>query len=344
MSLQMPIAFYCRARPQGCDAIDIFKQALRVFIGYPLVRREEDYNPQELANCLVNPTCADQEWAEQIFGVNRRMYSRNRNFIPTVTPGSIVVIPRPSDGIVYLGRTEREFEIVNSPSWAQTYLQLRLEQGLDIDDNANQHIADVAQGWRVNGYTPIDYSLLPGWLRSSLLGRSTYGELPPHPLNEEITAYSVLEDILNGKHKTKMEWSLEPYIIKNRLVDSLSNPCAFENLVVMLLQLEYPEENWHHTGGSGDGGIDGFGCNEEGRIVGLMQAKYKADGIPALGDFIEHNQTIRRYGAVFLPETPTDPEDGTIVLNLKWVVDAVCRHWSSLPLALTLRIGQEGIN
>ena len=31
----MPIAFYCLAKPQGCDAFPIFRKARRVFLGYP---------------------------------------------------------------------------------------------------------------------------------------------------------------------------------------------------------------------------------------------------------------------------------------------------------------------
>ncbi len=336
-----PLAFYCRARPQGCDAIEIFKQARCVFIGYPLVRRGANYNPQELTACLVNPTCPDDEWAEQIAGRRSRMYSRNRNFIPTVTLGSIVLIPRPSDGIAYLGRIKSNFKIFNCPDWGQGYLQVRSEQCCDIQDEINQHIADVAQGWEIDQYIPIDYSMLPGWLRGKLLGRSTFGELSPHPLHGEITAHSILNDILEGSPKAQLEWSLEPNIVKDRLVDSLNNPSVFENLVVALLQLEYPDEIWHHTGGPGDGGIDGLGCNKEGRTVGLMQAKYIADTVPSFGNLILENQSIRRYGAVLIPENPTDPEDGTIVLDLKWIVDAVCRHWPSLPLALTLRIGER---
>ena len=107
-----------------------------------------------------------------------------------------------------------------------------------------------------------------------------------------------------------MPWSLEPEEVKRHpfppfiqcLVDTLSNPCAFENLVVALLQLEHPDDSWHHTGGPGDGGIDGFGCNEAGEIVGLMQAKYYADSAPELGSLSQADRKIRRYAAVLIPE------------------------------------------
>ena len=336
----MPIAFYCRARPQNCDAFKIFKKAGRVFIGYPLVRMDESYNPKSLANCLVNPDCPEAEWEEQIAGQVGREYTRNRNFISKVEPGSIVVIPRPSDGVVYVGRITGKFEIVNFPNWGEDYLNVRRDMKLDDDDDKNHHIADVAQGWEIDKYIPIDYSRLPGWLRRSLLGRSTYNELPSHPLNQEITAYSILKGILDEEQTPETEWSLKSDIVKNRLVNSLGNPCAFENLVIALLQLENPEQIWHHTGGPGDGGIDGFGSDEEGKIIGLMQAKYFAENAPALDDLIM-NKSIKRYAAVFLPENPADPMDGTCLLNLDWIVNAVRKHWKSLPLALTLRIGER---
>ena len=124
------------------------------------------------------------------------------------------------------------------------------------------------------------------------------------------------------------------------MVDTLSNPCAFENLVVALLQIEHPDETWHHTGGPGDGGIDGFGCNEAGEIVGLMQAKYYANSAPELGSLSQAGRKIKRYAAVFLPEDPIEPSDGTHLLNLDWIVHAFCRHWRHLPLAVTLRVGE----
>ena len=185
----MPIAFYCRARPQGCDAFDIFDQAGYVFIGYPLVRFEEN-NPQTLGDCLIHPCCPDTEWEEQTAGRRNRNFTKNRNFIPRVTNGSIVVIPRPSQGIFYLGRITGEFTIINAPNWGKDYLQLRMDQQLDANDDANHHIADVSQGWPVDEFRCRYFSRIPGWLRRSLFGRSTYSELPSHPLNQEVTAYS----------------------------------------------------------------------------------------------------------------------------------------------------------
>ena len=333
----MPIAFQCRAKPQRCDAFPIFEEARRVFIGYPLVRKDVAYDPQALQACLVDPRCADEEWTRQIIGRKHRSFTRNRNFIPSVTEGSIVVIPRPGQGAAHLGRIDGPFEIVNAPKWARAYLDLREHQGLDVED-ANQHVADVAQGWLVDKYRRIDLSRIPGWIRRSLLGRSTYNKLSPHPLERGRAAYDVLDGILAGEDPPPLTWSLDPQVVKRRLVDTLSNPCAFENLVVALLQLEHPYEIWNHSGGPGDGGIDGFASNGAGEVVAVMQAKYYAAKAPELGD-LNAERPLRRYTAVLLPENPAVPTDGSCLLNLAWIADAVLRHRRRLPLAKTMRIG-----
>lgn len=334
----MPIAFQCRAKPQGCDAVTIFEEARRVFIGYPLVRQDVSYDSRALKACLVDPRCSDEEWRRETAGRENRSFTRNRNFIPSVTKGSIVVIPRPGQGVAYLGRIDGPFKIVNAPRWAQAYLDLRKHHGLDIDDNKNQHVADVAQGWRVDEYSRIDLSRIPGWIRRSLLGRSTYNKLSSHPLDLGLTSHDVLDGILAGLDTPPLTWSLDPQVVKRRLVDTLSNPSAFENLVVALLQLEYPHEIWNHCGGPGDGGIDGIGSSEAGKVVAVMQAKYYAAKPPALTD-PKADRPLRRYTAVLLPENPVVPTDESRLLNLAWITDAVLRHWERLPLAQTMRIG-----
>ena len=333
----MSIAFFCRARPQDCDAFSIFKDSCRVFIGYPLHRYGATYNPKALRECLVDPTCPDEEW-KAVSGRNRN-HTKNRNFVPKVNnaceDGAIVLIPRPHEGVAYLGLISGQFEIVNAPPWGESYLALRTSQGLDREDEKCYHIADVAQGWPVGGYRPVELSCIPGWLRRSTLGRSTYGVLKPHPLDCDVTAYDVLKRVYEGEH-TIRSWTLELDEIKRRLVETLT-PSSFEHLVVSLLQLENPTEIWQHTGGPGDGGIDGIGSNEEGNTVGLVQAKFFASQAPGFGKI---GRGIRCYAAVLLPECPKLLNDRTCLLNLDWIAHAVQRHWQRLPQALAMRVGK----
>ena len=336
----MSIAFFCRARPQDCDAFSIFKDSCHVFIGYPLSRDGATYNPKALRECLVDPTCPDEEW--KAVSDRNRNHTRNRNFVREVNnaceDGAIVLIPRPHEGVAHLGLISGQFEIVNAPPWGESYLALRVKQGLDRDDEKCHHIADVAQGWPVvGGYRRIELSRIPGWLRRSTLGLSTYGVFrKPHPIDRDETAYDVLKKVYNGESKIRSTWTLELGEIKCRLVETLT-PSSFEHLVVSLLQLKNPTEIWQHTGGPGDGGIDGIGSDEKGNTVGLVQAKFFASQAPEFGKI---GRDIRCYAAVLLPECPKPPNDETCLLNLDWIAHAVQRHWQCLPQALAMRVGE----
>ena len=344
--MKKPIAFYCRAKPQHANAIKIFRESNYVFIGYPLKRKRENgsnipYDPTALAGCLANPM-NDDDWEEQIerhkkeTGFKSQQFNKNRNFAKRVTKGSIVVIPRPEEGAVYLGKVISDFRIIDNPQWAKAYLNLRAEQKLDIDDSKNQHIADVCQGWKVEAYKKVDLSKLPAWLRRSLFGRTTFGVFKDHPLDESVTAFKSLADIYEGNVLPPLKWTTNPSDVKNRLIENLTAN-SFEHLVVSLLQLKHPTEIWHQTGGPGDGGIDGLGSDENGNVTGIMQAKFYSDIAPQLPDL--DGIDIRRYAAVLLPEHPEVKTENTELLDINWVATMIIKHSNKMPLAMTMRIG-----
>ena len=346
------IAWFNRAKPLGKDALEIFQQASRVFIGYPLRKKRVNFDPHALRSCLVNPDpsiCSDNEWeCYRQSGQIGRMHTKNRDFIPCVTMGSIVAIPRAEEGAIYVGRINSPFEIVNSPNWRKDYLELRERQGLDWDD---ENIAQVAQGWLVDEYKCFPLLLLPVWMHRSIVGRGgqgTFGQFKDHPLDGNTTAWSVLDQILKGQYKFsnkfRTSWTLDIAEIKRRLVDTMTAN-AFENLIVSLLQLEHPDEIWHQTGGPRDGGIDGLGIDANGVVVGLMQAKLYYSSPLNLGKLnlgnLAHQQSLRRYAAILVQERRNPPTNGTELLDLEWVVSAVRRHWRVLPQARAMRVGEE---
>ena len=364
----MAVVLLSRAKPQKCDALPIFKQASRIFLGYPLLKKGTPYTRQTLCTCLVNPlTCSEEEWRSAVQDERNRgtqaMYARYRKLICKVEHArrkeeAIAVIPRPSEGVAYVGRIEGPFEITCAPCWGEKYLDLREQNKLDRDDNGKHHIADVVQGWRVEKYCRIDLSCLPGWFRKNTMGRAAIQELQDHPLDSGVTAYQVLDQLLKAYAGTtraafaeqhyrarhhratapSRRWTLELDDIKMRLVDYL-NPSSLENLVVALLQLEHPEEVWQHTGGPGDGGIDGIAHNEAGYTVGLLQVKFSADRPPAFDK--PDNDCIQRYVAVLLPEKPDWQDDGAKHLCLNWITRRVKKHWKCLPQAQAMRVGEE---
>ena len=343
--MQNPTSFYCRAKPQGVDAFKIFDQAEHVFIGYPLIRKHQDgtefpYDPTCLDQCLVNPMI-DSDWDEQIQrhkqtkGFKSQQFNKNRNFAKKISIGSIVVIPRAELGSVYLGRVVSDFKIIGNPGWAADYMTLREDKKLNIDDSKKRHIADVCQGWKVDGYKRVDLSKLPAWLRRSLFGRSTFGTFSNHPLDPTITASACLQAIYDGDSILTLEWTEDLDEVKKRLIENLATN-SFEHLVVSLLQLEHTDEIWHQTGGAGDGGIDGLGSDQHGNVTGIMQAKFYSDVAPALPE-LTHGK-IRRYAAVLLPEHPKSINGDTTLLDINWVAKKTIEHASRLPLAITMRV------
>lgn len=336
--IETPLAFYCRAKPQKSDAWPIFRDAKRVFIGYPMVRKGATYDPRNLASCLVNPACDDAQWAEQCDRPDyRREFASNRNLAREVVPGSMVIIPRPESGLAHLGRISGPFEILNDPPWLDAYMTLRETQGAYGDELDNQHGADVAQGWPVEAWVSVPLAAVPGWIRRSLFGRSTYGRLGSHPFDNDETAQDVLRRLLDTKGRAAVrEATRDPDEVIKRLFDTLTAN-AFEHLMVNLMQLEHPGEVWIHTGGPGDGGIDGMAVSESGETAAVLQCKlYGAqEPWPRPADA---PKSMRRVFAVLGDWGGPPPEDGVERLSADKIAKLVLKHARDLPEAKSMRI------
>ncbi|MBL4538076.1 MAG: restriction endonuclease [Oceanicaulis sp.] len=333
-----PIAFYCRAKPQQADAWPIFRDQQRVFIGYPMVRHGAHYYADNLAQCLVSPACGDEEWAEQISGrAHIRQFSGNRNLVAEVTPGSIVVVPRPESGLAHLARIAGPFKIENDPPWLKTYMALREAQGAYLDEPGNQHAADVAQGWPVETWISVPLAALPGWIRRSLFGRSTYGRLHHHPFDETETAHDALNRLLAAPGRAVMRSpTADLGEIKKRIADTLT-ASAFEHLMVNLMQLENPEEVWMHTGGPGDGGVDGMAVGADGRTAAIIQCKLygSQEAWPKPEDAA---RGMRRVFAVLCDWGGEPPDDGVDRLGADRIAQLVLKHAAALPEARSMKI------
>ena len=127
--------------------------------------------------------------------------------------------------------------------------------------------------------------------------------------------------------------------IEERLVTDIG-PGTFEHLVVALLQLERPNEVWMHVGGSGDGGVDGVGADREGRVVGLLQCKWRFDGseLPfeegaKLGD------GITRFVACLIHPSGLTAARGSILLDRSKIAELLLKHADRLPWAKSMQVG-----
>ena len=141
------IVFFCRSRPQGCDAIDIVLDRKRAFIGYPAWREGRYLQEHSFRSAMVDLSAIDQDsstLASQLDSVYRRLIAVHRNIVRDAGDGSIVLVPRPARGLVYAGRT-LGFELVDNPSWGETYLSLRSKQGKEVEPRGS-HLQQVYAG------------------------------------------------------------------------------------------------------------------------------------------------------------------------------------------------------
>lgn len=333
--------FFSRCRPQKADPVDLAVRERRLFIGWPAWRPGVIPRRGHLREAIIDLGCSDEAWAALCphLGKNRPKYVQNRNLVRDVSTGAIALVPRPSRGVVYAGRVAGPFTLLDHPPWGEEYLQLRRDQGLDVEDELG-HLADVAQGWEVDRFRALPFPLVPAWIRRSLFGRSTYGRIRPQPALR-LDPHSVLDRLIDHPEAVERPWTTDPAEVERRLVNDVG-PNAFEHLCAALLQLEHPEEVWAHVGGSGDGGVDGIGAGPDGRAVGLLQCKWSYQGEEVhLANPASRGAGRRILAALIHPEAVA-AHDGVAFWSRHHIAALVVKHARRLPLAISLRVGAAG--
>jgi hypothetical protein len=342
-------AFYVKNRPQGADAIDLIKKVNRVFIGYPPWRVKTKIDITNISQCMLDISVDDSQWnPDKLFkratGGYRKQVSANRNLSRSIDTGSIVVVPRPEEGICYLAMVQRPFELVDKPTWVFEYAQLRKAQGLDVDD-VNHHTGDVVQSWKVTKFKTVPFPHVPRWISYQLLSRNTCGII--HDRMASTTAFDVLDSLYKGNYQPDFTATRDRKKVQDRLLNWIS-PSSFEHLVCDLLQLEYPTDQWWHTGGSGDGGTDGMAMRGK-KITAVMQCKWKYEGDPyQLGDELRDSlrriwgNNVKVYVAILLsndnPTSAFQQKRGVEVWDISTIGKMLIKHRKYCVLAKSLGI------
>lgn len=326
--------FFIRCKPWGKDAADIALRNKIVFFGYALIDRNR-YDGSHLRSCLADPSGSQDQWNEGLkreVNSYRQQANRNRNIVGRIQPGDIVILPRPSRGFAYCSYiSEKGFELVDNPTWAAEFRSL-------LPDGENMyHEAEMAQCWHVDGFVAVPIPRLPGWIRRSFFGRSTYGIVPTLDGRDP---FPVMSAIMARKHWEPREWTTEIAAAEDRLLTDMA-PEPFEHLIVALLQLENPDHVWFHIGGSGDGGVDGISADDSGQVSGLLQCKWQYGNEPILfSDKWGSGETSPRMILASLIHPTTVRKDPKIeFIDRRRVAELTVKHAARLPQAMSMRIG-----
>lgn len=266
------LVFYVKCRPRGLDMWKLAEAYKRVFIGYPPWRRlDEEPGREEWPETIQdissphfdNDAIRDKAWRPTI--------TANRHLSRRVGQGSIVLVPRPGDGICHVGRVAGPFEIFSDEAYvsaALAYKNQHYESDLDL-------WGDVAQTWPVEGWITVPFPYLPGWIRYRLLSQNTVGEI------KHRDGLAVMERLRSDPTSMPVDWFPTSDVNEvHRRLEFHVTPAGFEHLVVDLLQLEHEGEHWLHIGGSGDGGADGIGYDHAGKVTGIVQCKWRPPSRP----------------------------------------------------------------
>lgn len=333
----MPSVFFSRCKPRGFDAIDIVLQHNVAFVGWP-VSLGIPFNRHHVHECILDLDAPDDAWWPTLDHLHldrtqRRMANLNRNLAQEIEHDSILLVPRPKRGVIYAGRVQGHFQLVNNPEWIDDYLHL-IEDHVSPEEH-EEHLSEVVQCWRVDRFRPVPVPAIPAWIRRSLFGRSTLGRIrrvndaTPEP-------FDMLNEIIDHPGRIVRPWTIDPAEIKCRLITDIG-PNAFEHLSVALLQLEHHEEVWTHVGGSGDGGVDGIGSNDLGEVCGILQCKWAYRGEDLGLEAVEKRRIVLTS---LLHHPDVQVQEGIDFIGLSEIARLVLQHAAHLPQARSLRIGQ----
>ena len=343
-------------------------KARRAFIGYPPHRPNQDVGQTNLHAGLYDITNIE-DWPTtrqniiKTHGIDNlkrgKSYANqvagNINLVRDAVPGSIILVPRPDQGLVYAGTVEK-FELLNNPlseEWGEDYKRNRIENGLNKpEEDMATHVQDISQSFKImeNDWIKIPFVSFPTWMQRTFFGRRTTSRL--RGIKQGITntesltmAYEEACRLMKtaSQHiplNLIPEWTNEPHEVKQRLYDRV-NAQSFEHLVVSLVQLENEhDEQWIQCGGSGDGGIDGIGTKVCGQIS-LLQCKWEFWGKSFSFRKTVHGENVKRRYFAYL----NGPDKNAIEFSKDiyiWDADEitklVLKHSSRLPMAVSLRV------
>jgi len=347
-----------RNKPQKADIIELLlstkiKGPRRAFIGYPPYLGDKSKEiTDNFHGAVCDLTCSDEKWGvyhKQADTPYKRQLSTNRNLVKDAVEDSIILIPRPDRGLVYCG-TISHFELVNSPTWGQSYLDLRLSQGLkEPKDQAKKasHLRDVIQSFVIkeSKWCEVTFPSIPAWIRKSFFGRSSTARIHPlwdidkKKIRQGFDPVVTMKALMRGERPdSNWQHSSDIKEIEHRLLTKIG-PETFEHLMVALLDLE-EDLVWEQVGGSGDGGVDGIGSSF-GVVKAILQSKWSYNGEAIRVADLQKNNNCRVILSALLHAADVKYPDHVEFYGLNRVAKLIIKHADALPWAKLMRVKQD---
>lgn len=297
----------------------------RVFVGYPPWSSADPDDDR-----ILDISAAGFDPKRGFPEAGRHHAATNAGLARDVVPGSYVLVPRPGEGQCHIGLVDRRFELFLDDAYIQEATSVARSKGHGGSDR--DIMGDVVQTWPVRAWQTVEFVHLPGWVRSSLRTSNTAGRIH-HP-----DAWELVDQLFR---KRTLGLSLDPTDDPDEILKRMRlflTPTAFEHLVVSLLQLDNHQERWFHTGGPGDGGVDGQAVDRAGKFVAKLQCKLVWDGSRL--DFAPQSG-VRTYLAYLELRAGTRPESpGLTILSGLDVAHSLLRHKDRCPEAIALGIAE----
>lgn len=349
MSNFKQVALMAKCRPQNADARKIAQEHQRIFVGYAPWEQGAERTRDSIATSMLDIGQLEYGWDRDRLATpsHGRMVETHRRLAHEVDDRSMVAVPRPSEGVVYLAPIVGRFELVSDPEWADDYLSLRQAQGLDADREMS-HVSDVCQTWPTGEFRRVPLPLVPGWIVKSLLTRHQICRIGDRP-HGQVTALKALRSLYeDGQAWRIFQPTDDVNDVKARLQTWLT-PRSFEHFVCNVLGVLEPHRRWVPVGGSGDGGADGIAIESQLGIVAGLQCKFSTSRSPyRIGQGLRQNlrdawgEKVTVYVATLFDEhDAAEPLDGVAHLGPTQLAELVIKHQSELPTAQQLGVGKS---
>ena len=196
----MTLVVYMKCRPQGADAWPIARDYHCIFVGYPPWLPNADRSRATGFTSSIVDLRRD-DWRDLMAKPGNRQVASHAKLVRNLKKGAFAMVPRPQEGMCYIGKIASDFELVDDPPWGPDYLRIRSNSGLD-DDPPGRYLSDVVQCWQIEEWRPMAFALVPRWISYRLLSRNTSGiihDLPDGLGNVHETVQRLYGDAPLGK-------------------------------------------------------------------------------------------------------------------------------------------------